>query len=397
MEWVCPPTRVRVEMDFTSTGKSNIRAALTGIFSTGIFSTGIFSTAILSSGLLVACGGGGGDAGGTPQPGALVGITASNQDAVGRAAATAARTFFGTEDGVATGSGASTSPASVLSAAPANAGRSSHSISALVRRAAQALADPSEGRRQRLAAGASNVSARPLAIAPQTIPCSLSGSHTISFVDADNNGVLSAGDTMTTTSTQCRDTPAVSFSGSSAITFVRYETINGLSSFAGTFLIQQTTIVEGARTSVLNGSMAITFANLSFTESKFVSTVGASGLVISVSGVGIADTVTFEPGFVVDETDTSSNTSGRSNVTSIRGGFSATSIGGRVMLETPSPLLQRSSEAYPYAGTLRVVGNGSALRLVMLDAASVRVELDAALDGIYESSKVLTWAALLPS
>ena len=376
-----------------------MRAALTGIFSTGIFSTAILSTAILSSGLLVACGGGGGDAGGTPQPGALVGITASNQDAVARAAAIAGMAFFGFDDGVATGSGASTSPASVLSAAPANAGRSSHSISALARRAAQALADPSEGRRQRLAAGASNVSARPLAIAPQTTPCSLSGSETTSFVDADNNGVLSAGDTMTLTYTQCRDTPAESVSGSTAITLVRFEVINGLGSFAGTLLIQQLTVVEGARTSVVNGSMAMTYTDLSATETKIVLTVGASGLVASVSGVGIADTVTFEPGFVLDETDTSSNTSGGLSVASvsIRGGFSATSISGRVVLETPSPLLQRSSEVYPYAGTLRVVGNGSALRLVVLDAASVRVELDAALDGIYEASRVLTWAALLPS
>ncbi len=352
-------------------------------------------TGILSSGLLVACGGGGGgagSAGSTPPPQAtLLAINATNQDAVGRASAIAAATFLGASGGASAGTG---NPPP-LSAAAGNAGPAAHSIGARALHAVRTFADPNGGRRKLLAADGS---ARPLAIAPQTTPCDVSGSTTVSFVDADNNGLPSPGDTMTLVFDQCRDTPILSASGSMVITLSRVDVVGNLLSLAGALAMRQLTVTDGARTALLNGSLDLTLAERSATEQQGVLTVRAAGLSASVSGAGITEAVTFEPGFALTQNDTTSSTPGGLSFSSFNmgGGFSATSINGRALLETSTLLLQRVAEPYPYAGTLRVVGNGSALRLQALDMATVRLELDAALDGIYEASKVLAWATLLP-
>jgi hypothetical protein len=347
---------------------------------------------VLTSGLLVACGGGGGDAGTVPPPQSLLAINATNQDAVGRATATATTAVLGAGGGVAP----TTSSASALSGA-ASAGRGTHSIGALARYAAHALTQPVAGQRKLLSERASAAPA-PLTIAPETIPCSVSGSLTVTIADADNNNEVSAGDTMTFTFNQCREAPADSINGSMAVTLSRFDIVNGLVSFAGTLAMQQLSAVEGARTSTLNGSLGMTYTTLSTLRTQFTLVVGAAGLSASVNGGGLADSVMFEPDFTLNETVTLSTALNGVNTwtSSLSGGFSASSIGGRVLLEAPVPLVQMENEAYPRSGTMRVVGTGSALRLQALSATMVRIELDANLDGTYEASKDVAWTTLLP-
>ena len=76
--------------------------------------------------------------------------------------------------------------------------------------------------------------------------------------------------------------------------------------------------------------------------------------------------------------------------------LSASTIGGRVQLDTPTPIQELVADAYPRAGVLRVTGQGSALRLTALNATTVRVELDANQDGSYEATKDVAWSELLP-
>jgi hypothetical protein len=347
---------------------------------------------ILGSSLLAACGGGGGDSGSTPPP-ALLAISTTNQDAVGRASATATTALLGAGGGVAP----TTSSASTLSAAAATAGRGMSSLSALALYAAHALSHPITGRRT-LLANRGSAAAAPLTIAPETTPCSFSGSVTVSFADADNNNVPSVGDTMTLSFNQCQETASDRISGSMAISLSRIDFVNDLLSFAGTLSMQQLSVVEGGRTATLNGGLGMTYTDQSSTQTQFVMVVGAAGLSAVVSGGGVSDSVSFEPDFRLDETVTIDNSpNGVSFWTaSLSGGISATSIGGRVLLEAPVPLLQMENEAYPRAGTMRVVGNGSALRLQALSATTVRLELDANLDGNYEASKDVAWTTLLP-
>ena len=347
---------------------------------------------ILGSSFLAACGGGGGGGTTTPPPASLLAITATNQDAVGRATATAGTSLVGVSGGVS----ANASDASAASASVAVATRGTPSITSLARYMAYALSDANSGRRKLLAAGTAmpSTTPAPATIEPDTTLCSVSGSITISFVDADNNSIPSIGDTMTMAFSQCREIANETINGSMSVTLSRIDFTNQLLSFAGSLAVQQLTVVQGTRTSLLNGAINMTYTQRSPTEDQFLLIVGAAGMTTTVSGNSYSDTVSFEPNFTMDQVETIGNPT-FTNV-SLNGGFSASSIGGRLVLETPVPILQLAGEAYPRSGTMRVVGNGSALRMQALDASTIRFELDANLDGNYEASKDVAWATLLP-
>ena len=66
-----------------------------------------------------------------------------------------------------------------------------------------------------------------------------------------------------------------------------------------------------------------------------------------------------------------------------------------VVLSTASPWLMRNGAAYPYAGQMLITGQaGSKIRITAVSSSNVRLELDATGDGVYEESKVVTWASL---
>jgi len=350
---------------------------------------------LLGSSLLAACGGGGGSAGTTPTAGYLS-ITASNQDAVGRAGVTASTTLLGAGGGVGGGNSVAPGGASTLAlqGGATTAGTSLGSLAMLVGRT---IAGDSVARRNPQAVDTAGAPARRLAIPSSTDPCTVSGSITVSFADSDNNSTLSAGDTMTLTFHQCHETATDSINGSVAIALSQIGVNNGLISFSGS-LAMQMTLTDGARTATLNGTVTMSFAEHSATETQVQLVVSAAGLASSVNGGGLADSITFEESFVMIDTETTSTTPGGSSYSSatINGTLSASSIGGRVTLQTTAPLLQLDSEAYPRSGEVVITGNASALRLHVIDATSVRVELDANHDGTYEASKDVPWATLLP-
>jgi hypothetical protein len=347
----------------------------------------LIATVLGSSMLVSACGGGGG--GNSPPPvGTPLTITVANQDGVARATAAAAASLLGA------GSGATASDRP--SAAVAGMGAAQRaSLRDAARRAAALVGGADGPARKRLAAAGA---VRPLAIDPLTEPCAVSGSLTLSFVDADNNGLASVGDTMTLTYSQCRDTATDLAQGSISITFSRIELVNGLVRFAGSMSIPQFTLTEGTRGASLAGGLTMTYTEDSLTQSRLTLVVGGNGLTAGVTGAGLNETIGYESEFSLSETDTLNATTGELvfATATVGGGFSASSIGGRVVIEPVAPIVQYATEAYPRSGTLRVVGNASALRLTALDATTTRIELDANLDGTYEVSKDVAWVVLLP-
>jgi len=348
---------------------------------------------LLGSSLLAACGGGGGSAGTTPTAGYLS-ITASNQDAVGRASVTASTTLLGAGGGIGGTNAASPGGMSTLSLSGSSAGHASASLGSLAMLVGRTIAGSGAERRNPQALGTAAAPARRLAIPPDTSNCSVSGSITVSFADSDNSGTPTIGDTMTLAFNQCHETATDNINGSVAITLSQIGVTNGLVSFTGS-LAMQMSLTDGTRAATLNGTLTMSFAEHSATETQVQLVASGAGLVAGVNGGGLADTITFEQSFALNETDTTSTTPGGTDSSSatLNGNFSASSLGGRLSIQTT---VQLSTEAYPRSGEVVISGDASALRLHAIDATTVRVELDANHDGTYEASKDVPWTTLLP-
>lgn len=348
---------------------------------------------VLTAGLVSACGGGGSDAGVSAQA-QLLSINSTNQQAVSRATATATTALLGAGGGVA-GQSSSADRSTALSVSSVMASHGGPSLASMALYMAHKVAGTNDGQRSALSAG----TARTLVIAPISSACSVSGTVTTTINDADNNGTLTAGDTLTLTFNQCHETAADNLNGSMAMSLSRLTIVgDAATALEGTLSMQQLSVSDGVRTASMNGSFSMAFNQLSASQSQVALTVGSGGLNASVSDGGISDSVSFESGFALSMTETDSTTVGGADTASatLNGGFSSTAIGGRLLLETSVPILQWSTEDYPRAGTLRVVGNASALRVQVLNATTVRLELDGNLDGTYEQSTDLPWTTVLP-
>jgi hypothetical protein len=349
---------------------------------------------ILGGSLLAGCGGGGGSSGGpAPAPAPLLAITATNQDAVGSASVRASTALLGA------GGGATATPSSASPRYAAGAGTAHRAapMGALASLIAGALTDLNDTRRGTLAAGRTPLTTRSLAIAPNTTGCDFGGTLTTSFTDADNSQAPSIGDTMTLTFNQCKVSATDVTSGAMAITFNSVGVANNLLSFVGSVSMSQFSVSDGTRSASLDGGLTMEFHQRSASVIDISLTVNTGGLTAVVSGGASTDTVSFEAGFAMNDSATLVVGGVSFDTATISGSFSATSLGGgRLTLETPTALVQMDNEDFPRSGALRVVGKGSALRLTVLDATSVHVELDATLDGTYEASKDVPWGTLLP-
>jgi hypothetical protein len=349
---------------------------------------------LIGSSVLAACGGGGGSSGGSATP--LLVINSSNQQSVGRATATASTALMGASGGVVNANSAD-GTASAKSVSRSAVGLPGNSVVSMALYFGHTLANANDAQRTALSAQRTGGTSRALAIAPTTVQCSVSGSLTLSFVDADNSGGANPGDSMTLSFNQCKESANDSVNGSMTIALGSINVSGGLLSFSGSLSMNALTVVDGGRTASMNGGLTMSFNQTSATQTQVSLTVGSSGLSTSVTG-SQTDAVSFDPGFALNVTEVQSITQGGVDTATatLNGSFSTTAIAGRVQLETPTPLLQWSSDNYPRAGVLRVTGNSSALRLTVLDATSVQLELDGNLDGTYESSSTVLWTNLLP-
>lgn len=333
--------------------------------------------ALASAGLLTACGGGGGDS--NPAPVATVTITSANQDAVARAAAGAVVSLAGAGGGVTADEGSAGSNAALRSFASRVAGA--------------ALGD-----RKRMAAAGR---AAPLAVDPIVSACTFSGSITISATDGDNDGLPEAGDTLTMTFANCKESATDNINGTIALAITYAEFTNdGFFWFNGRTTITQLVATEGQRSASLAGDMEMYYRERSATQLDLLLVVGANGLTSSVTTPGLTETIAYDPEFSYNETATyNANTGALVQSSSLTGGgFRSSQLGnGRLILEPQQAVIQLANQVYPSAGVLRVVGNGSALRLVTLSSTTVRIELDANLDGNYEAFHDVDWADLLPT
>jgi hypothetical protein len=327
--------------------------------------------AVLGSSLVAACGGGGGDGGSSGFT--AITINSTNQDAVAKAAVSATASLAGAGGGV-TADSSSTASAG---------GKAALSIASRQLATRLGLA----GTRKHGAA------VRPAAVVSSTESCSLGGTVTTSLGDSNNDGSADLGETLTLSFTNCAEDASGSLNGSMAITLQSASS----NSFSAAVTMTQLSVTDGTFSASLGGSMTMSFIVDSSTQIRLVLQVADAGVTAVVAAGGTSETIDYGAGFLFSETIVLDGADALVSASSISGGvFRSSALGGRVTLEQPQAALQLASENYPHSGMLRVVGNASALRLTVLSATTVRVELDANLDGSYEASKDVAWSTLLP-
>ena len=326
---------------------------------------------------LAGCGGGGDSTPATAAP--TVTITATNQGTVTRAIIDGGQAFGLSQPFAATGGAGAQSIGSAPMALRTGV------LQSVVQRGLVAAF----GSRHSVSIASAT---RPAATSSSTDPCSVSGSITTTVSDTDNSQSLSRGDALTLTFNQCQDASDDVVSGVMIFTIGSVTSGQSNVQFSGSLAFEQLSASSGTRLANIQGSVGVA-ATITSTSFQIALTVGANALTVTSSATGYLDTIVYEPGMQVTVTATDGAVT-QSDVT-LNGSFTASSIGGRVVVATVLPLRQLGTDAYPSSGQVVVTGaSGTHLRVTALSSTSVQLELDANGDGTYERSAVFAWDSI---
>lgn len=312
----------------------------------------------------VGCGGGGGGEGEAPPPPELLQITTQNQAAVARATAMSFGTLDSFRDILAYSVPAGTQ-------ASAAAGLTKHAL------------------------GKGVAAVRPQAVSSGTQSCPAGGSVTVTFDDRDNSGTPSGGDSLTLVFNDCRDGTAF-MRGNLGVNIASYS----VSQITGQFTINQLTVGDETGSAVANGNASFDFAASTdaagvLTE-RLTLTVGAAGLSANLSTPKIQEAVTYAAGFRAQFSDVWFQNQPGYDEAALYGKVSLASIGGKISLNTISPMHDSWVEDYPNSGKVTVDGYQSHLHLTATNSTTVRLELDHNDDGAIEVTSEMGWGELLP-
>lgn len=315
--------------------------------------------------LIAACGGGGGGGSAVPAVPTAVTITSANSTTV------AAEGFKGND-------------------AVTNTARGSSSVVGVVTTSTGSrfsLADFANDQLKMLATRQFNSS--PLAtsvLITSSAPCTGGGTVSTTVNDLDNNNILSTGDTVTATFFNCVEFGVV-INGSFSINNVVVTGIPGVtaaSSVGATFTFTNLSAQDGISTVTVNGNFDLQVATAN--GINFDITVTTNNLSVAENG----------------QTTTLSNFSESLSVNQSTGAFSyttngtltSTRLGGTLTFQTLTPF-SGVAGAPPSSGVLRVNGaNNTSLTLTALSSTSVRIDVDANGDGVFETSTIKTWSEL---
>jgi hypothetical protein len=316
-------------------------------------------------GAVLAAGCGGDDD--SPPPPELLQITATNQVAVARATAVSLASLDSVRD-VPTANSAGAPTASDATASTKHALGKAIAVARAV----------------------------PLATISTTEQCPLSGSIAITLDDRDNSTTLSAGDVLSATFNECRDSPSSVIRGSFSANIASYSD----PLLSGLFTFSQLTIVDEAGSAAFNGQANLAY-NLSTdptgaSTTRITMTVPAAGLVGSLSVPGYSDTFTYDPNFSAVWTDVTPSSAPGYSTAVLNGKVNFASLSGKILASTDPPVHDVWAEDYPDRGKVLITGYQSKLQMTVLNTTTVRLELDANNDGTFESTRDIPWTELLP-
>lgn len=320
--------------------------------------------------VLSACGGGGGGGSSPTDPGppapAMLGINASNYQAVGQATVSSAL-FLGDTGGVLTGAQSSADPR-------------------LVRHVVDVA---------RLALG--SVSDRPVLLGGaevrDTVACSQGGSLAVTTNDANNNGKLDTGDSLTLDAQGCKEDGAV-MQGRISLAVQGLTGVYDSNNFSATMsmTLNSFSVVTGSNTAQGDGVLTLSISQTPAGVGEV--TLATPRLLLSGRVAGQTVSMTLADTRLSVRTD-SLNGVARTTTTYASTLTSSLFESKQVTISTPLALVTTGRDVYPSSGQLLVRGDGgSTLRITALNATQVRLEADAGGDGTYETSVIKTWAEL---
>jgi hypothetical protein len=230
----------------------------------------------------------------------------------------------------------------------------------------------------------------------ETMNCAVQGTITLTATDADNNGALTAGDSVSIAATNCSDDSSSVING--AITF-SVETLSG--DLSGDFY---------------NASLKLSYNNLKVSTAG--SSVTANGdLLLSANSSGLyagsqsikATSLTVSATYgsatysrTLSNFDASLALASNSPISTFKttstvsGTVASSALGNMsVTIATGVPFVRLSTDAYASSGQATLTGSTAAkVRLTAQNATTVLIELDANGDGTYETSVTKSWAEL---
>lgn len=214
-------------------------------------------------------------------------------------------------------------------------------------------------------------------------PCSGGGTLTDTWNDADNDGRDSAGDSYTTTYSNCVEGGVTMNGGVTATLATLVGNTFGDYQISGSFSFNNLAVSYSGLSVGINGGMSYsasrTGSNVSVTlQIPLLTTT-------SPSGSSTIANATLQYSF---------NESTFAYSYTITATLSGTSIGGQVTISTLTPFAG-TAPGYPVSGSLRVTGaGGSSVTITAIGGGNVRLDVDSNGDGVVDSSSTMTWAAL---
>ncbi|RMH13304.1 MAG: hypothetical protein D6698_14180, partial [Gammaproteobacteria bacterium] len=316
--------------------------------------------------LLTACGGGGGENAAVTIPTTPIAINSANAQQVSSSALGAGTSVTSTGNNVN----------GIVTAV-----QTSTTASRKQESAAQAILGMIKMAPKRL--GTSQTA--PGVVVSRSSNCTDGGTISGSFNDADNNGSLSTGDTLSITARNCNEAGTI-MNGSisvSQVTTSAPTTIPFVTAF--TFRAGNFSVRDAATGDILtmNGTMS-----LKETNPGIVITLQIDAPSLNVNDNG--DAILLE-NFTATFTD---DISSGAYTVKLSGKISSTALGGSVTIDI-NPALEGTGNNDPFAGEALITGaNGASIRIIALDAVNVRMQIDLDGDGVVDETRDVTWAQL---
>jgi len=184
------------------------------------------------------------------------------------------------------------------------------------------------------------------------------------------------------------------------ITFDFASCVEGDTTTNGRFSMRVTSFSGDLASGTFSFAVTTTLTSFQVTVAGETATVnGAVSVSISASGSMLSTTVTSGSISVVDGASSSTlhNYSSVHTLTSgsftldVSGSLTSSDFSGTVNFSTTA-LLQGMGDAYAYTGQLLITGaNGATIKVIVLDSAYVRLEVDSNGDGVVDATVDLTW------